>query len=227
MLHILIIITVTYKESCPFNECDFVSNVFGYNGGTLCIPEHAVTITIPHGAIEKELEVEVEAAASLYGPYLIPEGYSSISAFVWLGASYQFKEKVRIDVEHHAIACQEGILDLCLLTASADDIVYDEKNGQQLFKMHQDDCHYDYTLNGSTCSFFVQHFCSKCLASRRSLSTKNRMAIYHYLPKDYKSEAEFTAEVCFCYDLKCCRKVIMTMCIYKYIKIIMNRGSNS
>ena len=103
--------------------------------------------------------------------------------------------------------------DLCLLTASVDDIFYDKRNGQKLFKMHEDNCHYEYTLNGSTCSFFVQHFCSKCLASRRRHSAVNRMVIYHYLPEDYKLEPEFIAEVCFCYNLECCRKVIVMMCI--------------
>ena len=47
--------------------------------------EHAVKITIPCGAIGMGCNVQIEAVASLFGSFNIPEGYDPVSAYVWIG----------------------------------------------------------------------------------------------------------------------------------------------
>ena len=193
------------REECPLKDCQIVSRIFDYNGGELLIKEHAVKVTIPIGAIDKGCHVQIEAAASLFGPFIIPEGYHPISAYVWIGACYEFKKNLIVEIEHDIVVCEEIMSELCVLTACEKDICGEKEK----FIMHEDNCKYQYEINKSTCKFFNHHFCSKCLALKdtKPVSPK-RIKVYHYVPMDYRSKVEFITEVCFCYDLLLCKKVI-------------------
>ena len=169
-------------------------------------------MTVPVGAIDENYEVEIQAAASLFGPFIIPEDYYPISAYVWIGACYKFKKKIIVEMEHDIVVSEEtNISELCVLTACKEDKC-DGENNQILYKMHKDTCEYHYELNKSTCTIFTSHFCSKCLAAKGKAKKARRIMMYHYLPEDYKSQYEFVAEVCFCYDLTFCTEV----CSYSY-----------
>ena len=201
------------KERCPLMDYQIISKLFDHNGGELLIKEHAVKVTIPAGAIDEDCEVQIEAAASLFGPYSIPEDYYPISAYVWIGACYEFRKTLKVEMEHDIDVSEEtNVSELCVMTACEEDKVVGEYN-QILFKMHEDTCEYRYELNKSTCTFFASRFCSKCLAARGKAKKAKRIIMYHYLPEDYKSEYEFVAEVCFCYDLQFCKEV----CCYVYL----------
>ena len=196
------------KEICPLRNSQIISRIFDYNGGELLIKEHAVKVTVPIGAIDENYKVQIEAAASLFGPFIIPEDYYPISAYVWIGAGYEFKKKLKIEMEHD-IVVSEGtdVSELCVLTACEENKC-DGENNQILYRMHEDTCEYHYELNKSTCTIFTSHFCSKCLAAKEAEAKKaRRIIMYHYLPEDYKSEDEFVAEVCLCYDLRFCKEV--------------------
>ena len=189
-------------------DCRTISKTFDYNGGELLIKEHAVKVNVPIGAIDEDCEVQIEVAASLFGPFILPEDYYPISAYVWIGACYEFTNNLMVEMEHDIVVSQEtNISELCVLTACEEDKV-DGENNQIFYKMHEDACEYHYELNKSTCTIFTSHFCSKCLAAKKGKANKpKRIIMYHYLPEDYKSEDEFVAEVCFCYDLQFCKKV--------------------
>ena len=179
-----------------------VSETFGHSGGILVIEEHAVKITIPDGAIETDCRVQVKAAASLFGPYSIPESYLPISAFVWIGACYQFLKPLEVEIEHFALITQlQDLSNLCVLTDDKESLL----DGQE-YKMQEDTCQFQYKINETTCTLFSDRFCSKCLAAKYRNIPK-RVMMYHYLPEDYKLAVEFVAEVCFCYDLTFCKKV--------------------
>jgi len=197
------------KENCPMKNCPIVSKIFDCDGGELLIKEHAVKLTVPIGVIDEGCKVEIVAAACLFGPFIIPEGYYSISAYVWIGACYEFKKQLEVEIEHDTVVSEEtDISELCVLTACKEDMC-DGKNNQISYKMHEDTCVYQYELNKSTCNLFTSHFCSKCLATRGKAKEAKRIIMYHYLPEDYKSENEFVAEVCFCYDLTFCKEVCL------------------
>ena len=192
------------KEECPLKDCHIISRMFNYYGGELLIKEHAVKVTVPIGAIDKDCEVQIEAAASLFGPFIIPEDYDPISAYVWVGACYEFKKQLKVEMEHDIVVSEEtNVPELCVMTACEEDIC----DGENLYKMHEDTCEYKYELNKSTCTFFSFKFCSKCLTAKRKAQIPKRVIMYHYLPEDYKSVYEFVAEVSFCYDLQFCREV--------------------
>ena len=194
-------------EKCPLKDFQFSSKIFDNNGGELLIKEHAIKVIIPAGAIDADCEVQIEAAASLFGPYSIPEDYYPISAYVWIGACYEFKKNIMVEMEHDIVVSEEtNVSELCVMTAREEDKV-DGENNQMLYIMHKDTCKYQYELNKSTCTFFAYRFCSKCLAGRKKAKKAKRIIMYHYLPEDYKSKHEFVAEVCFCYDLQFCKEV--------------------
>ena len=198
------IILVLNKEECPLRDCQLISRLFDYDGGELIIKEHSAKVTIPIGAIEKGCEVQIEATASLFGPFIIPEGYHPISAYVWIGACYEFKKKLEVEIEHDIVVSEEIIPQLCILTACEKDINGEKKQ----FKMHEDNCKCQYEMHNSTCRFFDHHFCSKCLALKGDVKPPKRIRVYHYVPMDYRSRIEFVTEVCFCYDLLLCKEVI-------------------
>ena len=197
------------EEKCPLNNSPIVSEIFDYDGGELLIKEHAVKLTVPIGAIDKSSKVQIKATASLFGPFIIPIDYYPISAYVWIGACYEFKKQLKLEIEHDTIVSEEtDISELCVLTACKEDMC-DGENNQISYKMHEDTCVYQYELNKSTCQLLPSHFCSKCLATRGKAKEAKRIIMYHYLPEDYKSEYEFVAEVCFCYDLTFCKEVCL------------------
>ena len=203
---------VLNDEKCPLKDFQLSSKMFDNNGGELFIKEHAVKVTIPAGAIDEGCEVQIEAAASLFGPYSIPEDYYPISAYVWIGACYEFKKKLMVEMEHDIDVSEEtNVTELCVMTACEEDKV-DGENNQMLYKMHEDTCEYRYELNKSTCTFSTYHFCSKCLAARGKAKKARRIIMYHYLSEDYKSKHGFFAEVCFCYDLQFCKEVCCYVC---------------
>ena len=202
---IVIVFAVMNREECPLKDCQIVPRIFDYNGGELLIKEHAVKVTVPIGAIDKGCQVQIEAAASLFGPFIIPEGYHPISAYVWIGACYEFKKNLIVELEHDIVVSEEIMSELCILTACEKGIYGEKKK----FIMHEDKCKYQYEIHKSTCKFFNHHFCSKCLALKDAKPVPpKRIRVYHYVPMDYRSKVEFITEVCFCYDLLLCKKVI-------------------
>ena len=180
------------------------SQVFDCNGGELFIKEHAVKVTVPTGAVADGHVVQLEAAAGPEGLYSIPEGYHPISVYVLLEASYLFKKKLKVEIEHDVVVSEDtDISKLCVLTTGKEGLYH----GQEWLEMHEDTCEYQYEVNESTCSLFTDHFCSKCLANIDTIEIPKRVMIYHYLPEDYKSEMEFVCEICICFDLTFCKQV--------------------
>ena len=198
--------------------CQKISKLFDYDGGELIINEHAIKVTIPIGAIDKGYSVQIEAAASFFGPFIIPECYYPISAYVWIGACYEFNKKLKVEIEHDSFVTEKSMSEFCILTACEKDVYGEEK----LLKLHEDDCEYYYEVNKSTCTFFTHHFCSKCLAAKGDVKPPKRIRVYHYVSIDYTSKIKFIAEVCFCYDLLMCKEVIPCfiatyICTYTYL----------
>ena len=198
-----IIVIVKNEEDCPLKNSKIYSELFDYDGGELLIKEHAVKVIIPAEAIDKGYKVQIEAAASLFGPFIIPEDYYPISVYVWIGTCYIFKKKLEVEIEHNIVASDGS--EFSILTACEENICDGSWDGQKLYKMHVDTNEYQYKISDSTFTFFTNHFCSKCLAIETKVA--KRIMMYHYLPEDYESEKQFVSEACFCYDLTSCKKV--------------------
>lgn len=63
---------VMNAEPCPFKDSNIVSSRFTCDGGLMFIEDYGVKVIIPKGAIENSC-VEVQAAASLFAPFVVPD----------------------------------------------------------------------------------------------------------------------------------------------------------
>ena len=194
--------TIVNQEPCPLtdNDINITSVHFTSTGGLMVIEEYGVMVNVPSGAIEDNCVVEIQAAASLFGPFDIPSDCRPVSAYVWIGANYTFKKPVKIELEHHAdISNSDNISEFCILKACC------AKCNSHHHKMHE--ITEDYIISDSFCTLYTDHFCSYCLAAK-STQIPDRIVAYHYLPEGYESMDKFRVELCFCYDLDYCKKVI-------------------
>ena len=196
-------IVVKNKEPCPLVDCNITSEKLTSNGGIISIEEYGLKVTVPRGAIEDGCVVEIQVAASLFGPFTIPNDCRPVSAYVWIATDYTFKKLIQIEFEHHAdISNLKDTSNFCMLSVSC------TKCNSHHSKMHNIAQDF-YNIAQSVCTLFTHHFCSYCLASK-STQIPDRIVAYQYLPENYKSFDEFDdfiSEICFCYDLSICKKV--------------------
>ena len=194
------------EEPCPLSlsESDIKTVYFTNTGGIIDIKEYGVKVSVPNGAIEEHCMIEIQAAASLFGPFDIPNDCHPVSAYVWIGANYTFKKIIEIEFEHHAdISNSENKFKLCILKACCTKCCAEcNPHHHMMHKVTQ-----DYHVSESVCTLSTNHFCSLCLAAE-SEEIPDRIVFYHYLPQNYKSVDEFESQVCFCYDLNPCKQVI-------------------
>ena len=206
-----------------------LSKTFDHNGGELIIEEHDVTITIPELAISEGDKVEVQAIVSLTGPYQLPDGYDLVSVFVWIEADYRFRKLVKITIPHFAsIENLDQRFDVVILTANENDLVLNEY-GDSLLQMHESVYEYQYEVNDDYCDYYTDHFCSKCLARRRSFifrlfnrltfsprevpyPSRTRITVFFCVPDDYATADDLLIELCICYSLKHCLQVGSYVC---------------
>ena len=216
------------EEKCPISECKLLSKTFDHHGGELIIEEHDVTIAVPKLAVFEGVKVEMQAAASLTGPYELPDDCSLVSVFVWIGANYRFTKPVKVTVPHFA---RNKDLDhrMVILTANEKDIVH--RDDEYVLQMHESefDYHYEISAHGDYCVCYTNQFCSKCLAEKPyyynlicpiiSLfeylyKSSRRIMVFCCYPNDYKTADELKIELCICYRLEYCMQVCTFICTY-------------
>ena len=198
-----VIFVVTLEEHCVLRDPQMVSATVGYYGAQIIIKEHNITITIPKGAIEKGYTVEIQAAASFFAAFSFPNECHCISAYLWIGASYDFKKPLKVEMEHHAaISLQEHILELCVMEGKrkrddfGDDYVMCEVNGNA-------QCRFE--IDSPRCTYFTKSKYTCLVSNDRKIADK--VAVYYFLPRSYESDDRFTAIFCLCYSLKFCKQV--------------------
>ena len=206
-----LVTVIKSKETCPLLNYTVQSKNVNHNGGALFIEDHMIFIQIPENAVNKDDIVEIQAAASYFGQYEIPDEYQPISAYLWVAANYKFKKQVKIIMPHYgAVYTEDDKSAVSVLTASEEDKIKTEE-GQIVYKMHHDNS-YDYEVEGAVCIFKVYHFCSDCLMKRKTKNLPNRIVALHYFPEDYVSVYNVQSEVCFCYDTEYCKTVSLILC---------------
>ena len=215
------------------NPVPLSSQTFDHHGGKLMIEDHGITIAIPQLAVSEGDEVDVRACASLTGPYMLPDGYELVSVFVCIEADYMFNKLVRITIPHFAaIENLDQSFNVVVLTANENDFVYNEY-GDLVLQMHESVYDYQYEVNDDYCDYYTNHFCSKCLARRRSLIfrlfnrltssapreaayyNRTRITVFFCVPDDYASADDLSIELCICYSLKYCLQVHIRRCVSK------------
>ena len=215
------------------NPVPMLEETFDHHGGKLIIEDHGITIDVPQSAVSEGEEVTVQAFASLTGPFVLPDGYQLVSMFVCIEADYMFNKLVRITIPHFAaIKNLDQSFDVVVLTANKIDSV-GEEDDDLVLQMHESVYDYQYEVHDDYCDYYTNHFCSKCLARRRSLifrlfnrltlSTpretacynRTRITVFFCVPDDYESADDLSIELCICYSLKYCLQVHKRCCVLK------------
>jgi len=198
---------VKNHEVCTLKEVVSVSKQCTNYGKVIEIKDHNVTVHVPQGAIEKGYTVEVEVAVSLFG-HKLPKGYTRISSYVWIGASYSFKKPLKVEVEHHAVVAKEAdVSQLCVMEACIENETESHTDEDKMCETIQASSSY---CNEIRSSFYTYHTRSKltCLAKKKEgAEIADEVAVYQYLPKNYTEVNNFTVEICFCCNIKFLRKV--------------------
>ena len=211
------------EEVCPISDSVPLSKIFDHHGGALMIEDHDVNITVPELAVSKGETVEVQAVASLVGPYKLPDDCDPVSVFVWIAADYVFKQPVKITMPH--FASLEQLNDLVVLTANTSNHVHSE-SGDLVLQMYRSEYEH-HEVKSDYCECYTDHFCSKCLARSRSLifkllntvtpslpneeshCSRTKITVFFCVPDDYATTDELLIELCICYSLKHCLQVRM------------------
>jgi len=189
---------IKVTERCPISKEDVISYYVDHKGGSF-YHHYNFSIFVPPGAVSQGECVEIQATASHFGPYYVPDGFYPISNFFWISANYTFKFPVCIIMSHYAkIRSLEDISHLSVLQ-SCDSVVAEEK--YMMIKV-PNGVYFDYIIG--YCVLVTIHFCSYAQA-------KDVMNIPEFLRAScftYVSDNSHIAEVCF-YPSNCtdCEKV--------------------
>ena len=178
------------EEKCATTGKSIVSYSIDHNGGTIYNQEHDLAIVIPSGAVLQGDSVQIQATASHFGPYKLPNGYDPISSFFNIihSAYYKFKIPVYLIMGHYAeLKNLKDIDNLCLLHACD----HDPGEKDIVMKEMSNGVYFDYNIR--YCVVALDHFCSFCVGKPMPIEGKFTALLYTY-DKDEK----YFAEVYFC-----------------------------
>ena len=198
------------NEECPISDENIISYYVDHNGGTFYNQDHDFALVIPPGAVSQGDCVEIQATASRFGPYKLPDDYYPVSGYFWLSACYTFNIPVYLIMSHYAIIRNvEDIANLCMLQACVRDLTISE--GKRVMKEVLKGVYFDFEIG--YCIFTTDHFCSFCLAKKiKHIPERFSAVLYTY----DTSDTEHVTEVCICPAICDCRKVHMYYCTYVY-----------
>lgn len=190
---------IRVNEACPISKEDAISYNVDHKGG-LFYHHHNFAIFVPPGAVSQGDYVEIQATASHFGPYEIPDKFHPISNFFWLSADYKFKVSVYVIMSHYAkIRSLEDINHLLVLQ-TCDFIVAGEK--YTLTKV-PNGVHFDHKIG--YCVLATDHFCSYVQA-KATENIPEFLTAYYFAYN--VSDNLHVAEVCFSPSQCCdCEKV--------------------
>ena len=213
---------VSYKnftktdEKCPISDKGIVSYYVDHTGGTFYNKEHDVAIFIPPGSVLQGECVQIQATASHFGPYQLPDGYYPISSFFWVSAHYTFKVPVYLIMSHYAyIRNLEDISNLCVLQACIRDLKV-TSDGKLVMEEVPGGANFDCDIN--YCVFATNHFCSICLHKKDKYIPERFSAMYYTYDLQNSNDASY-AEVCFCPSTSHCKEVCASS-IVKHVSAV-------
>ena len=179
------------KEECPIPDKLIISYHVDHNGGIFYNQDHDFALVVPPGAVSTGHCVEIQATASRFGPYKLPDGYYPISNFFWLSAYYTFKIPVYLIMGHYAdIRNLKDIDNLFLLQACVRDLTISE--GKQVLKKVLNNFQFEHETN---CGIFTtDHFCSFCMAKKIMFLPENFLSFFY----TYSTDKKYFAEICVC-----------------------------
>ena len=206
-------------EPCPISGKGIMSFYTDSLGGVFYNQYHDFAMVIPPEAVSQGDCVEIQATASYWGPYTIPDGFYPISSYFWVSANYIFKNQVYLIMSHYAkIRSLEDISNLHVLHNCAQ-----ESNANGNYPMSRitdgdpmsritDGVYFDMKIR--YCVLATDHFCSYCQAKSVKHIPEYLLACYCTYDDDSSDHRSFVAEVCFCPSNIDCKKVTQVTFYY-------------
>ena len=185
---------VRVTEICHIPCEDMSSYYVDHNGGTFYNRAHNFAIIIPPGAVLQGERVQIQATASRFGPYQLPDGYYPVSSFFWVSAHYKFKIPVYLILSHHS--SPRSVSDLHRLYAMK------ACNHETSGKLKLIDGIF-FDTNISYCIIPTTHFCSYCLV-KDDIKVPDMFRASYYT---YNFKGCLKAEICICHVIKECMEV--------------------
>ena len=196
---------------------DISSYYVDHNGGTFYNIAHNFAIIIPPGAVLQRDCVQIQATASRFGPYQLPDGYYPISSFFWVSAHYTFKIPVYLILSHYASPRKISDLHkLCALEACTQN-VYKTGDGKLIMSKFVGGVFFDGRIG--YCVISTDHFCSYCLG-KDDIHLPDK---FHALYYKYNFEGLLKAEVCMCHANRECIKVYIMLLLIKWYTLYNRR----
>ena len=188
-----------FEEKVFVSSGDVVSYYVDHNGGTFCNQDHDFAIVIPPDAVSQGDCIQIQATASRFSQYKLPNGYDPISSYFWISAYYTFRIPVYVIMSHYAkIRSLEDINNLCVLHTCDHDVTSEE---ELVMEEVSSGVYFDHDI--SYCVFATDHFCSICLGkTNKSIPGKFLASLY-----THNTINEQVAEVCFCLATCDCTEV--------------------
>ena len=197
---------IKVTETCPFTNKDIMSYYVDHNGATFYNQAHNFAVIVPPGAVAHEECVEIQATASRFGPYQLPDGVLPISSFFWVSANYSFKIPVYLLLSHHAsFKSIDDIHKVCALEACAQRGITYTSDGKLLMKEMTNGVSFDSVIG--YCVVSTNHFCSFCLG-KNDIGVPDELLASFYM---YNHKGLLKAEICMCHVNKECIEVYITV----------------
>jgi len=192
---------IKVTEKCPFDN-DYITSYFvDHNGGVFFNKEHNFSIVIPPVAVSQGDCIQIQATASRFGPYELPDGCFPISSYFWISATYTFNIPVYLILSHHAnLRNVSDCSRLFALEACSRHTCVSEREMLNMNKVY-DGVFFD-KKNGY-CIVSTNHFCSYCLGKDDTTIPDEFYASFY----TYSFQGVLKAEICMCHVNKECIEV--------------------
>ena len=202
-----------FEGKCSSSSENVVSYYVDQNGGTFYNQDHNFAIVIPPDAVSQGDYVQIQATASRFSEYRLPNGCYPISSYFWISACYTFKIPVFLIMGHCAkIRNLEDIDNLCVLHTCDHDVTSEE---ELVMEEVSNGVYFDYDIN--YCVFATDHFCSICLG-KKNICIPGKFLAFLYV---HNTNEEQFADVCFCLATCDCAEVCTLLRLwYGYLIIL-------
>lgn len=200
------------KEECCFDHAAVFTHYVDHRGGVYYYKDHDVALFIPPGAVLQNDCVEIKVSSSFCGKFQMPQNYTRISSFVWIGATnYVFKVPVYLIMNHFVDI--KSIRNIRTLSAFEACELHSSRNDDGILMMQEVTTSF-FDSDLKYCIISTNHFCTYCLGeSQRSPtqdcdSCKTFLATYYsYNDVEFNKRITYIAEICVLYFNINCLKV--------------------
>ena len=173
--------------------------------------QYGVTLIIPEGAIEHTATVWF-GVCLFSDKFKFEDDYIPVSPIVWIYINCQLIKPAELYIPHHIDVSNMKDCNNQLYLLTADDESF-KRNSMFTFKQNHE---YQVTIESNVVKFVAPHFCSNCIATKRS-TFKEIPKKYLIARADKRKDDTLFVEFSFLHRQKGCMKVSFVLLILMII----------